>query len=200
MKRKTGMLWRLLAGSLIAMPLTSYSQTETETDQLEVEMGIGNSITFECNKKLSFGVTRIALGDDANGDITLDPTSSNPSLHPGSDFDDDIVLDDDQAQLGECTLSGSAADADTSITVKFPDNAVNNTLSGAAVLGLGTPNGGTDNDAPSVTLDASTETVDANGGATIKIGGTLTINENSLSSGALGGYQGTMDVKVEIDY
>lgn len=193
------MLWRLLAGSLIAMPLTSYSQTETETAPLEVEMGIGNSITFECNTKLSFGVTRIALTDDANGDITLDPTVSNPSLDQGSDFDHDIVLDDDQAQLGECTLSGSDAGDSTPITVKFPDNGNDNTLSGAAVLGLGEPTGGTGNDAPSVTLTASTETVDTNGGATIKIGGTLAINENSLSSGALGGYQGTMDVKVEID-
>lgn len=183
MKIETKVLWRVLAGPLIAMPLASYA--ETESTQLDVEMSVAEAITFSCDTPLSFGVTRIPLKGDSAGKITLDSEGNLSSVES-----DDFSLDDG-AHVGECQLSGSVAKDGTSIDVTLPRS---REMAGDAVLNLSP--GKLRN--PEVYPEASTETVDANGEATIKIHGTLQLKEGELDKNDYGGYSVTIDVQVEI--
>lgn len=187
MKSRSAMLRCVFVGSFMVVPLAT--QAETETTQLDVEMGIAEAITFSCDTHLSFGVTRIPLKGDSAGEITIAATES---LDISSDGSDDFILDDKRAQPGECELSGSVAETGTEITVSFPDGSAE--MSGDPVLNLEA--GGLAN--PEITLSSSSEQVDEDGAATIYIGGTLQLKEGELDSGDYGGYSVTMDVEVDI--
>lgn len=184
MQRKLKTLLPIFTVGIFTAPPIGYA--ETGTAQLDVEMGIAEAITFSCDTELSFGVTRIPLKGDSAGEITLAPDGELSST--GSD---DFSLDDG-AQVGECQLSGSVATENTEIIVSFPGGSAE--MSGDTVLNLNA--GGLSN--PEVTLEASSETVDSNGEATIKIGGTLQLKEGELNNNDYGGYSVTMDVKIDI--
>jgi len=186
MKIETKVLWRVLAGLVIAMPLASYA--ETETTQLDVEMGIAEAITFSCDTTLSFGVTRIPLGGDSAGEITIDPDTGDITSIESADF----TLDDQRSQRGVCNLSGSVAADDTEVKITFPGSGANE-MSGDTVLNLDA--GNLEN--PEVTLTSSDETTQS-GEAKVFIGGTLKLKEGELKKNNYGGYSITVDVKVEI--
>lgn len=178
-------IWAGLLGVIYLQ--AGHLHAETDTTQIDVQMGIAEAITFSCDTNLSFGVTRIPLKGDSAGEITLgtDGVLSSTSS-------DDFSLDDDGAQVGECQLSGSVAEEGTDITISFPDGSAE--MSGDTVLNLSP--GGLSN--PEVTLVSSSEKVDANGEALIKIGGTLQLKEGELDNSDYGGYSVTMDVQIDI--
>ena len=186
------------AGLAAGLGLSQTALAEPATDDLDITAGLTGALTLDCNEPLSFGITRLnTLGRD--GETTLTVSASDGTITVDG-ADDGVTTDSGRAQRGECTISGSAAEDKTEVTVTFETGEGDSVSLGqdedafGALDGPGTPLSNLDVG----TFETNPETVEigADGGATFNIGGKLTI-PGTVEENNLGGYRGEVTVKVD---
>jgi len=184
--------------------LATAAKAESGQGTLEVHAGLSAALQLSCPKPLTFGIWFIPSGirKDGSTEIVIEPDVPGGSPVTNKRSGDGSSSFPGPRQ-GECTVSGSLADDDTELTVRFSDTTIN--LQPAAVLFQDLPDsdGGlsvknfTSRPASSGSsfpaLNSNPRLTD--GEATFAVGGHLVIPSN-LTSGQLGGYSGTVTITV----
>ena len=188
MLRSICRMQRIVLGSSFALAIgvASTANAEEASSDLEIRAGITEALVLRCETSLSFGITRVDLENhDANAFVQVDPdgsvTSQGSSLSTGNGTN------------GVCTMSGSQAANEDSITVEFEGPSTQLEGKSNAFNGLDEPE--KDIDLLVDEFSVKGKTVDENGSATINIGALLTIPK--LDANAMGGYSGTIEVTVD---
>ena len=188
------------AGLAAGLGLSQAAMADTATDDLVVTAGLAEALTLSCDEALSFGITRVG-NLEREGTTTLTVAPADGAITVTGEADQ---ITAGPGRQGQCTIAGSNADEGTGVDVSIGDTAANLT-SNASVNLTGNATAFSGLDAPTTdvtglsvtdfTLERAVE-IDADGGAVFDIGGELTIPA-TLVSDNLGGYQGTIEVKVD---
>ena len=183
------------AGLAAGLGLSQTALAETASDDLEITAGLTEALTLSCNAALSFGITRLGtLSRDDDTTLTVDPETGAISEDGGIEG-----VTAGSGQAGECTISGSNADESDTVTVTIAGEigTVSLAADGEAFGDLESPDSALEDlDVGTFTTDPGTVEIEADGGATFNIGGTLTIPGN-VGDDNLGGY--SAEVTVEVD-
>ena len=165
----------LTAAFMISLGLSQSALAESGSGEMTVTAGLSQALKVECDTNLSFGTTSLIAGTRTGGDTVITVATDG-----GTTADDSDGVAAGTGAAGECTVSGSQENTGTfDVSVSAPTmTAVN---SGTA----------------SITVDnfqfAGVEI--SGGGATITIGGDLTIPDN-LVTDDYDDYSGTATVTV----
>ena len=182
----TGRIQRIVLGSsfAIAIGITSNANAEQADATLNVTAGLKEALSLTCDQALNFGVVGV---DDvtgySGGSVEVNPDGTLGTVSSG------LSANENDANNGVCTMSGSAASDNTAITVTYATG----TLSGSSFGALSAPT-----NAGSLSLNSFEESGNTvqSGGATINIGASLAI-PGSIDADAFGGYSGTVTVTVD---
>lgn len=195
-RRRAGwVLIRLVV--LAALGVATPSLADTASDDLQVNAGLVAGLTLTCSKPLTFGVLRIQSLDLGVAQTEWRLTPNQPDQLPtfnqiAGAFGTATGVLPGPGQ-GECSVVGSVAPDDTTVSVSFGSAAV--TLGGAAVLDLPAatpPEGGLQVDRFRTNPSVPTIT---DGETRFAIGAVLAI-PNNLVTANFGGYSGTVTVTV----
>jgi hypothetical protein len=172
----------LTAALTMNLGLSQSALAESGSGDMEVSAGLSQALKVECTQALDFGTTSVIAGS-RTGDaavITV-PTSGSASLDSGVDGNEISV---GTVAPGSCTVTGSSANGgDFGVTVTAPTMTDSG---GAALSGL------------SISSFTIADKSIKNGGATILIGGDLTIPDSlSATNGDFTTYSGTATVTVD---
>ena len=191
------------AGLAAGLGLSQTALADTAEDQLEITAGLADALTLSCDT-LSFGITRLGELEQRASETTITVPADGGAISVGGD-DDEVTAG--SVQAGECTISGSNADEDHPVTVTIAGE----TDGTGSVALVGDASAFSDLDAPEQVSeinplgvsDFETEPSEVqigdNGGATFKIGGTLTIPSQVVEDN-LGGYRAEVTVEVDDDF
>ena len=170
----------------------------TASDELEITAGLDEALTLRCETALSFGITRLETGD-RGGTTNLTVPAGGGAISVGGTGDGVSTVGN--GQPGQCTISGSAAEADTEVTVTFETGESDSVSLGGdedAFPPLDAPNTAADLKVSEFETDPGTVQIDGSGEATFNIGGTLEIPGDVVEVN-LGGYRGEVTVVVNDD-
>jgi len=186
----------LATGIAVGLGLSQNAIADTATDDLEITAGLTEALTLSCDSALNFGITR--LGElTRGGETTLAVSAETGNLTTGGST---TGVTAGSGSRGVCTIAGSSAAANTSVTVQIGGSAVGDastTLDGdvSAFSGLDAPESDATLTVDSFQLNPADVQIDANGGTSFGIGATLTIPA-SVSENNLGGYKNTVTISV----
>ena len=203
-KKRISPLHRALLATGTAMGL-GLSQTALAGEgELEIHAGLRQALTLDCYQPLNFGTTAVPNELSGVARIEVYADSRTPDTHSQA-----VVGAD--AEQGECTLTGSAADNGTEVTVRVNGvewqggfgnlEAVPMHPDGEAFNGLDAPSAPAELSITSIFVRPKTHSmplVITDGGATFTIGGSLDIpQEVAGNADAMGGYSATITIEVD---
>lgn len=163
----------------------------TGSDELTVKATLGQAMVLSCDQALDFGRVGLFAGD-RGGTNTIDmPVDGSSPTVAGAGLGVTVVTN---GSPGSCTLTGSSATEGTALGVSFSTPSIDVTGSSAGGP-ASSPSGNAS--APNVSsFTTNNPTVDAQGGATVTIGGTLTLSNNYIADN-FGVYDNTVTVTVD---
>ena len=191
----------ILATSLVAG--LGFSQTalaESTSTDLDVNAGLAEALTLNCNTALSFGITR--LETLARGSATTLEVPAAGGIATAAGDTEGVTASGGEA--GACSIAGSLAGNNTEVTVTIAgetdgtgsvDLISNGTAFGptTALTGVNALKVST------FTTNPSPVVIAEDGSASFGIGGTLTIPATVISAN-LGGYSATVTVEVADEF
>ena len=186
------------AGLAAGLGLSQTALADTAEDQLEITAGLADALTLSCDT-LSFGITRLGELEQRASETTITVPADGGAISVGGTGDGVSTVGN--GQPGQCTISGSAAEADTEVTGTVETGESDSVSLGGdedAFPPLDAPNTAADLKVSEFETDPGTVQIDGSGEATFNIGGTLEIPGDVVEVN-LGGYRGEVTVVVNDD-
>lgn len=182
----------ILATGLVAgLGLSQMALAEPAQDDLTINAGLAAAMSVSCGTPLSFGLTRVKTGNSTSNTVNVNAQSDAASKGTNGN----VITNVGTGTAGECTISGSAASVDATVTVTIAGQ-----TNGTGTVSLA--GASTDGPSTAATLTVSnfitfpSQVEITAGDTTFKIGGTLTI-PGGLVDDNLGNYTNTVTVEVD---